>query len=59
MKAKELIELLEKDPELEVTISIDISTSEKDIGKRAFSTDIIEVMKSGNELVLLSEGYVN
>ena len=41
-----------------VTVSVDVSTGEQDTDHRAFG-DIIEVMESGAEYVLLAEGELN
>jgi cell division protein FtsB len=59
MKAKELAELLLERPEKEVTVSVDISKGEDDAELRAFGNDIIEVMHTTSETVLICTGKTN
>jgi hypothetical protein len=59
MKAKELAEILLERPEKEVTVSVDISKGEDDAELRAFGNDIIEVMHTTSETVLICTGKTN
>jgi hypothetical protein len=59
MKAKELAELLLERPEKEITVSVDISKGEDDAELRAFGDDIIEVMHTTSETVLICTGKTN
>ena len=61
MKAKDLIKELEKNPEWEVTVSVDISTNEDENDRRAFGEQIIEVINenSSNQFTICFDGYDN
>lgn len=61
MKAKDLIKELEKHPEWEVSVSIDLSTNEDDNDRRAFGDKVIEVINenSCNRFTICFEGYDN
>lgn len=59
MKTEELIKLLEKYPDKDVQISVDVSTSHKDAFKRCFSEEFFEVLDLGEEVILLYGGYLN
>jgi len=60
MKAKDLIKELEKHPDWEVSVSIDISTTE-DSDRRIFGNDCIEVMNetNRNQFTICFNGYDN
>ena len=61
MKAKVLIKELEKHPEWEVTVSVDISTSDEDNDRRAFGDDVIEVINENTrqQFTICFDGYDN
>ena len=61
MKAKDLIKELEKHPEWEVTVSVDISKNEDENDRRAFGDKVIEVINenSGNQFTICFDGYDN
>lgn len=61
MKAKDLAEQLLKNPEFEVTVSVDISKGEDDYDHRAFGEEILEVMveKSCKQITILTVGETN
>ena len=58
MLAKELAEQLMEHPDLDVSVSVDISEGESDWERRAFG-EIIEVMNDQRALVLISVGETN
>lgn len=59
MKAKDLAEELLKNPEYDVTISVDISKTDADA--RAYGEEIHEVMVENNDksITIITSGYVN
>jgi hypothetical protein len=61
MKAKDLIKELEKNPDWEVTVSVDISKNEDENDRRAFGEQIIEVINenSSNQFTICFDGYDN
>ncbi len=61
MKAKDLIKVLEKHPEWEVSVSVDISKNEDENDRRAFGEEIIEVINenSSNQFTICFDGYDN
>ena len=61
MKAKDLIKELEKYPEWEVTVSVDISKNENENDRRAFGEQILEVINenSSNQFTICFDGYDN
>lgn len=60
MTVAELIEELGKlEGDSPVSVSIDVSTSEEDAGRRAFSEMFFEAMDSSGEVVLCFDGYLN
>jgi hypothetical protein len=61
MKAKDLIKELEKNPDWEVTVSVDISKNEDENDRRAFGDEIIEVVNenSSNQFTICFTGYDN
>lgn len=61
MKAKDLIKELEKHPEREVTVSIDISKNEDENDRRAFGDEVLEVINdnSSNQFTICFDGYDN
>ena len=61
MKAKDLIKLLSEYPEYEVKLSVDVSTGEEDYDRRAFGTEITEVVQnhSRGEFDILAIGELN
>jgi hypothetical protein len=62
MRLSELLAQLQEElntrGDREVTVSVDISTGDADLEARAFG-EIIELMRDGNELVLLATGETN
>ena len=61
MKAKDLIKELEKNPEWDVTVSVDISTGQEDSDRRAFGEDVIEVINENScgQYTICLDGYDN
>ncbi len=61
MKAKDLIKILEKYPEFEISVSVDVSTNDEDFDKRAFGDNILEIIhnNSNKSLTLCLDGYLN
>lgn len=61
MKAKDLIKILEQNPEWDVTTSVDISTSEDENDRRAFGDKIIDVIveNSIERFTICFDGYDN
>ena len=57
----DLIKELEKHPEWEVTVSVDISKNEDENDRRAFGEQIIEVINenSSNQFTICFDGYDN
>lgn len=58
MLSHELAKELMKHQNMEIIISIDVSTGEEDFGKRVFA-DIVGVQADNNEVVILGEGNLN
>ena len=63
MKAKDLIKILEKNPDYDINISVDVSYNydESTYSDRAFSSDYedFQVVDSSKRIDLLFDGYVN
>ncbi len=60
MKARDLIDILENYPDMDINISVDVSTCDNDYEKRAFSDDSsLDYQIVGNVLTLMFEGYTN
>jgi len=62
LKAKDLIKILKKNPDYDVSISIDVSLTrdESTYGDRAFCDDTdADYQIVGNTITLMLEGYVN
>lgn len=61
MKAEDLIKELQKHPDWEVTVSVDISKNEDENDRRAFGEQIIEVINenSSNQFTICFDGYDN
>lgn len=60
MKSKDLIKQLEKHPEWDVSVSVDISTGEEDADHRPFGDHVFEVMceEHRNQFTICLEGYI-
>lgn len=59
MKSKDLAKILLENPDNFVTISIDISKSDDNWGKRCFSNEIVEVTKQGKQTTIIAIGEIN
>lgn len=59
MKAKELIEVLNMNPNADVLISFDISTNEDEFDKRVFADTEFDYQIINNRITLMFEGYSN
>jgi len=61
MKASELIKELEKNPDWDIIVSMDVSKNEDDSDRRIFGDKVIEVINERNrkEYVICLEGHDN
>jgi hypothetical protein len=61
MKSKDLIKQLEKHPDWNVSVSVDISTNDEDADHRVFGDNIIEIIRENNrnQFTICLEGYDN
>lgn len=59
MIAKVIAAELLKDPEMEVTCSVDISKNESDAGRRAFGDRVMEIITDGSSITICFVGETN
>ncbi len=61
MKAKELAEVLLKNPDWKVSLSADVSTCDDDSGNRVHGDEIYEIihLKNSNEFIICFDGVPN